>query len=65
MCAAVAALTIVMTKVRSVRGERWHAAQPDQPAENADDWLDSRGLETCDEYLQSLVDEHNLLHREY
>lgn len=65
--AAVAALTTVMTKVRSVScGGRLHAAQPErQPAENVDDRLDSHGLKTCGEYLQALVDEHNLLRREY
>jgi hypothetical protein len=66
---AIAALTIVMARTRvrpAQRGDRWHPAHAEfQQGDTADDWLDSRPLETLGEYLQSQIDEHNLLRREY
>jgi hypothetical protein len=63
---ATVALTTVVMKVRSVaRGERRRLAQPEhRVAEEADDSLRNRGLQTFDEHLHSIVDEHNLLRRE-
>jgi hypothetical protein len=63
---ATVALTTVVTKVRSVaRGERRRPAQPEhRVAEESDDRLRNRGLQTFDEHLHSIVNEHNLLRRE-
>jgi hypothetical protein len=63
---ATVLLTTVVMKVRSVaRGERRRPAEPEhRVAEEADDRLGNRGLQTFDEHLRSVVNEHNLLRRE-
>jgi hypothetical protein len=67
--AATTALTIVTTKTKvgpTQRGDGGHPFHPErQQGDTADDRLDSGPPETFGEYLQSQVDEHNLLRREY
>jgi hypothetical protein len=67
--AATTVLTIVTTKTKvqpTQRGDGGHPVHPErQQGDTADDRLDSGPPQTFGEYLQSQVDEHNLLRREY
>jgi hypothetical protein len=63
---ATVALATVVMRVRSVaRGERRRPAQLEHRVpEEADDKLGNRGLQTFDDHLRSIVNEHNLLRRD-
>jgi hypothetical protein len=63
---ATVALTTVVMKVWSLtRGERRRPAKHGhRVAEEADDRLGNRALQTFDQHLHSIVDKHNLLRRE-
>ena len=66
-CTASAAIVVVGVVLLARRGGRWYRSQPlPQQVDIADACRpDRRGRETLGDYLQSLVDKHNLLRREY
>jgi hypothetical protein len=63
-CAATAATIVMGAVLLARRGDRWHRSQPSLPQVGTVDPR-RRDRETFGDYLQSRVDEHSLLRREY